>query len=178
MVLPRWLVFKCYTLLMFTDPVKNLKMFGLKETDIVADLGAGTGFYSIAAGHMVPKGKVYAIEIVKDFLEKIRHKVTEARLNNVEIIWGNIEKIGGTKIGNGIIDAIIASNTLFQVEDKDKFIEEIKRILKNEGRVLLVDWSDISSSMGPSFGVIIPKNKAREMFEKKGFTLERDINVG
>ena len=40
--------------------------------EVVADLGAGTGFYSIAAGQMVPKGKVYAVEVVKDFLMTIR----------------------------------------------------------------------------------------------------------
>ena len=160
---------------MFTDPVKNLKAFGLKEDNIVADLGAGTGFYSIAAGMLVPQGKVYAVEINKDFLTTIKNKVAEAHLNNVEILWGDIEKMEGTKIGNGIVDAVIASNVLFQVEDKDKFVEEIKRILKQKGRVLLIDWSE-SSIMGAT--TIIPKNKAREMFEKKGFVLERDINAG
>ncbi len=160
---------------MFTDPIKNLKAFGLKEDNIVADLGAGTGFYSIAAGMLVPQGKVYAVEINKDFLATIKNKATEAHLNNVEILWGDIEKIEGTKIGNGVVDAVIASNVLFQVEDKDKFIEEIKRILKQKGRVLLIDWSE-SSIMGAT--TIIPKNKAREMFERKGFVLERDINAG
>lgn len=163
---------------MFTDPIKNLKAFGLKEDNIVADLGAGTGFYSIAAGMLVPQGKVYAVEINKDFLATIKNKATEAHLNNVEILWGDIEKMEGTKIGNGIVDAVIASNVLFQVEDKEIFIEEIKRISKPSGRVLLIDWSDASSSIGPSFGAIIPKNKAREMFERKGFVLERDINAG
>lgn len=160
---------------MFTDPAKNLKAFGLKEDNIVADLGAGTGFYSIAAGMLVPQGKVYAVEINKDFLATIKNKATEAHLNNVEILWGDIEKMEGTKIGNGIVDAVIASNVLFQVEDEDKFIEEIKRILKQRGRVLLIDWSE-SSIMGAT--TIIPKNKAREMFERKGFVWERDINAG
>ena len=90
---------------MFTDPVKNLKFLGLKENAIVADLGAGTGFYSLAAGHIVTKGKVYAVEIVKDFLATIKNKVKEAHLNNVEIIWGDIEKIDGTKIRDGVVDA-------------------------------------------------------------------------
>ena len=139
---------------MFTDPVQNLKAFGLKEDNIVADLGAGTGFYSIAAGRLVPQGKVYAVEINKDFLATIKNKATEAHLNNVEILWGDIEKIEGTKLGNGIVDAVIASNVLFQVEDKDKFIEEIKRILKQKGRVLLIDWSE--SSLGPPFGGASP----------------------
>ena len=56
---------------MFSDPVKNLKQFGLREDMIVADLGAGTGFYSMAVAEMVPKGKVYAIEIQKDFLTTV-----------------------------------------------------------------------------------------------------------
>ena len=160
---------------MFSDPVKNLKALGLRENDIVADLGAGTGHYAVAAGTLVPKGKVYAVELQKDFLDTIRNKAKEAHLENVEIIWGNIEKIGGTKIGDGVADAVIASNVLFQVEEKDKFIEEVKRILKQKGRVLLIDWSE-SSIMGAT--AVIPKNKAREMFEKKGFIPEREIDAG
>jgi ubiquinone/menaquinone biosynthesis C-methylase UbiE len=165
----------CYNQTMFSDPVKNLKAFGLKESDIVADLGAGTGYYSLAAGALVPRGKVYAVELQKDFLETIKNKVREAHLNNVECLWGNIEKLGGTKIGDNIADAVIASNILFQVEDKEEFILEIKRILKPGGRVLLIDWSE-SSIMGAK--TVIPKNKAREVFEKKGFVLEREIDAG
>jgi ubiquinone/menaquinone biosynthesis C-methylase UbiE len=160
---------------MFTDPVKNLKVFGLKEDDIVADLGAGTGYYSVAAGIIAPRGKVYAIELQKDFLMTIKNKVKEAHLTNVECLWGNVEKIGGTKIKDNIVDAVIASNILFQVEDKTQFIEEIKRILKPKGRVLLIDWSE-ASVLGAM--AVISKNKAREMFEKRGFLWQRDINVG
>jgi ubiquinone/menaquinone biosynthesis C-methylase UbiE len=160
---------------MFSDPVKNLKSLGLKDDDIVADLGAGTGFYSIAAGEIVGRGKVYAVELQKDFLTTIKNRVADAHLKNVEIIWGNVEKIGGTKIADGVVDAVIASNIIFQLEDKEKFIEEIKRILKPKGRVLLIDWS-LLSIMGKT--AIIPKDKAQSLFEKKGFILQRDIDAG
>lgn len=160
---------------MFTDPVKNLKILRLRENDIVADLGAGTGFYSVALGHMVPKGKVYAIEIIKDFLATIKNKIKEAHLNNVEILWGDIEKKGGTKLQDNIVDVVIASNILSHVEDKEQLVLEIKRILKQNGRVLLIDWRE-GSAVGAK--VIIPKNKAYDMFEKKGFVLERDIDAG
>ena len=160
---------------MLTDPVKNLKALGLREDNIVADLGAGTGFYSVAAGHIVSMGKVYAIEIVKDFLTTIKNKVKEAHLRNVEVIWGDAEKLGGTSLGDGIVDAVIASNILFQVGNKDNFISEIKRILKPKGKILLIDWSQ-PSIMGAK--VIIPKMKAREMFEKKGFNFDREVDVG
>jgi len=160
---------------MFSDPLKNLKAFGLREDNIVADLGAGTGFYSLAAGMLAPRGKVYAVELQKDFLDTIKNKIKDAGLSNVEIIWGNVEKIGGTKIGDSVADAAIASNILFQVEDKENFILEVKRILKQKGRVLLIDWSESSFMNGTN---IISKDKARIMFEKKGFLLEREINAG
>lgn len=160
---------------MFTDPVKNLKALGLREDNIVADLGAGTGFYSIAAAYLVPRGKVYAIEVQKDFLTTIKNKVKDTHLANVECIWGNVEKIGGTKIGDNVVDAVIASNILFQVEDKEKFILEVKRILKQKGRVLLIDWSESSVLRATD---IVSKDKARIMFEKKGFVLEGEIDAG
>lgn len=165
---------------MFTDPVKNLKAFGLREDNIVADLGAGTGFYTVAAAHIVGKGKVYAVEITKDFLTTIKNKVHESHLENVEILWGNVEKIGGTHIGEGILDAVISSNIFFQVEDKNNFIEEIKRILKKRGRVLLIDWEaePDGKSPFPKRKGTLPKEKTLEMFEAKGFSLERYVDAG
>ena len=162
---------------MFTDPIKNLKQFGLREDMVVADLGAGTGFYSIAAAQMVSHGKVYAIEIQKDFLTTLKIRVKDAHLNNLDCFLGNVEKIGGTKLKDAVVDAAIVSNVLFQIENKEKFIDEIKRILKNEGRVLLIDWSD-NSSLNSKLKKIVSKNKAREMFENKGFIFEKEINTG
>lgn len=162
---------------MFADPVKNLKQFGLGENMIVADLGAGTGFYSIVAAKMVPKGRVYAVEIQEDFLTSLKNKVKENSLPNVECFLGNVEKIGGTKLRDGIVDAVIVSNVFFQIENKDKFIDEIKRILKEGGRVLFIEWSD-GSIINSNFRKVLPKEKVLEMFGPKGFSLDRDINAG
>ncbi len=160
---------------MFTDPVKNVRTLGLREDNIVADLGAGTGFYSVAAGAIVGMGKVYAVEISQDFLATIKHKAKEAHLSNVEIILGDVEKKGGTKIKDGIVDAVIASNIISQLRDKENFVIEVKRILKPKGQVLLVDWST-SSPLG--LKIAFSKAKVQELFEKKGFVKDRDINAG
>jgi ubiquinone/menaquinone biosynthesis C-methylase UbiE len=162
---------------MFTDPIKNLKQLGLREDMIVADLGAGTGYYSIAAGSLVPKGKVYAIEVIKDYIATIKNKAKDAHLHNVECFWGDVEKIGGTKIRDGIVDVIIASNILHQVLDKEKLVAEIKRISKIGGRVLFVDWSE-ASILGPKKEEITPKEKVIELFNKKGFVYDREIDAG
>lgn len=163
---------------MFTDPEKNLRAFGLGENMIVADLGAGSGFYTIGAAKIVSRGKVYAIEIQKDFLITIKNKIKEFYLNNVECLLGDVEKIGGTKLGSSVIDAVIASNIFSQVKDKENFIKEIKRILKTKGRVLLIDWVPHSPVVGSSAHKIVSKETAKEMFGKEGLFWQKDINVG
>ena len=95
----------------------------------------------------------------------------------MECFWGNVEKIGGTKIRDGIVDAVIVSNILFQIEDKEKFLAEIKRITKSGGKVLFIDWAEVSN-VGPRKENVILKEKVVEMFKKKGFVFERDISAG
>ena len=163
---------------MFTNPVKNLKALGLREDMIVADLGAGSGFYTVPLAKMVPNGKVYALEVQNDFLTTIRNKAKEAHLDNLECILGDVEKIGGTKLKDGIVDAIVASNILFQIEDKYKFIEEAQRILKSDGKLLLIDWSPDSKVASRFIDGIIPLNNARLLFAQKGFVWLRNIEVG
>lgn len=162
---------------MFSDPTENLKRFDIKEDMVIADLGAGSGFYSVAASYMVPRGKVYAVEIIPDFVTTIRNQARDLGIVNIQCILGDAEKVGGTKIKTGIVDRVIASNMLFQVDDKDAFIEEVKRILKPGGKLLLIDWSS-GDAVGPRKDHLVPKERAQEMFEKKGFAWERDISPG
>jgi ubiquinone/menaquinone biosynthesis C-methylase UbiE len=172
----QWGRFRTIIYTMFSDPVKNVKALGLHEDDIVADLGAGAGYYAVAAGGIVSRGRVYAVEVVRELLSTIKSKVRDAHLSNIEVIWGNLEKLGGSKIRDTLADAVIASNILFQVEDRAVFIDEVKRILKPQGRVLLVDWSE--ASPGVSVDLVIPKGRAQAMFEEKGFALGREIDAG
>lgn len=162
---------------MFSDPVKNLKQFGFRENMIVADLGAGTGFYSIAAAKMVPNGKVYSIEIQKDYINTIRNKAAELNLENLECLWGNLEEKGGSKIKDEIADAVIISNILFQIEHKDRLVEEAKRILKKGGMALLIDWEK-ESSFNVGLGNLLSKEEAIEIFKNKGFKFDREIDAG
>lgn len=163
----------------FLDPQNNIQQFELGEGMIVADLGAGSGFYTIASARAVgSEGRVYAVDVQKDFLDRIKTSANVENLFNIEVIWGDIEKIGGTKLAEMSVDAVIISNTLFQVEDKDNFLTEVNRILRPKGKVLVIDWSDSFSGMGPHPESVITEAQAEELFKNKGFQVEKQISAG
>ena len=161
---------------MFSDPAANVAKFGLIDGMKVVDLGAGSGFYSIEAAKKVgSSGRVYAVDVQKDLLERLRSVASTNGVRNIEVVWGNAEKIGGTKLRESIADRVIASNILFQVEHLDDFCLEIKRILKPGGKVMVIDWSGVTP--------LSPKNlvsamKAQQLFEKAGFKLEQSFGAG
>lgn len=161
---------------MFSDPTQNLGKLGLVHGMKVVDLGAGSGFYTLEAARRVGSdGRVYAVDVQKNLLERIRTNGAQEGLRNIEVVWGNAEKIGGTKLRESIADRVIASNVLFQIEKPDEFALETKRLLKQGGKVLIIDWSELSP-MGPQN--IFTANKAQMLFEKSGFKLEQSFSAG
>lgn len=165
---------------MFADPSKIIDQLELTTNLVVADLGAGTGFYTIAAAKKMKggEGRVYAVEVQRDLLKHIEEIAKKDALTNIDYLWGNIEKRGGTKIRDNTADVVIASNILFQVEDRAGFIEEIKRILKPGGKLLLVDWSESFGGMGPKPDHVIAAVDAQKMLEAAGFNKQKDVEAG
>lgn len=161
---------------MFSDPTVNISKLNLSQGMKVVDLGAGSGFYTFEAARRVgSSGHVYAVDVQKDILERIRKSGLSQGLKNIEIIWGNVEKIGGTKLREGIADRVISSNILFQIEKPDEYALEIKRLLKPGGKVLVIDWN-AGSPMSPL--TVFPVSKAKMLFEKNNFKLDQSFVAG
>lgn len=163
---------------MFSDPQKNITELGVSIGMKVADLGAGSGFYTIEAAKKVgPTGMVYVIDIQQELLGRIKNSGNIIGLNNIESIWGDIAQIGGTKLREALIDRVILSNALFQIppESRDNLVLETKRILKSGGKLLVVDWME-NSPLGPKEA--IPRAIAEGIFQKLGFQIEKNFDAG
>jgi len=164
---------------MFSDPIKNVEQCNIQAGMEIADFGSGSGHYSIAAARaLISTGRVYAIDIQQELLTKLKNTATHEGLYNIEVIWGDIEKLGGTKLKDNSINLVFLSNILFQVENKDMVIKEVKRVLQSGGRVMVVDWTDSFGGLGPKPEVVFRKDMAISTFEKNGFHLDREILAG
>lgn len=163
----------------FTDPEKNISELHLRDGMIVADFGAGMGAHAIAAGKKVgDHGRVYAVEVQKDFLQNIKTAARDAKLSNIEVIWGDIEIPHGTKIKDGSVDAVIIANVLFQAEDKKGLATEARRVLKSGGQMMLLDWTDSFGGLGPHPREVVIEKDAKRILGDAGFAVERTFPAG
>ncbi len=163
---------------MFADPQRIVAQLKLEPHMKVADLGCGTGIYALAAAPRVVNGHVYAVEVQKGMLGRIKDEAHKRNLKNIEYILGDTEVLGGTKIADHTIDMVFACNILFQLENKDNFLKEIIRILKKGGKLLLVDWNESYGGMGPNKNMIINKDHAVQLLKAKGFQILSDVDAG
>jgi ubiquinone/menaquinone biosynthesis C-methylase UbiE len=163
----------------FAHPKRNISELGLKDGQQVADFGAGPGHYAIEAAKAVGKdGHVYAIEIQKELVSKVESRAESAGLSNVNVIWGDLEKTKGSTLKSDLVDVVIVSNVLFQVKDKEQFLQEAYRVLKNDGRLLLIDWTDSHGGLGPKEDHIVPEETARQLCEQAGFSAQQVLSAG
>jgi ubiquinone/menaquinone biosynthesis C-methylase UbiE len=102
-------------------------------------------------------GRVYAIEIQKDMAEKLKIEANKMGLQNIDIIWGDAEHEGGTRLRDDLLDGAVVANILFQIGDKAKFVGELKRILKVGAKVLVIDWLESYGGMGPHSDDVVTK---------------------
>lgn len=162
---------------MFANPKQNVGALELREGMRVADFGAGLGEYTKSASIKVGNnGKVFAIEVQKDLVKKLESEIKDLGLTNVSCIWGDIETIGGTKIAEASVDAVIVSNVLFQSSDRLGLADEAKRILKHGGKLLLVDWKESFGGMGPAPHHVVKESVAMDIFTKRGFKMTEKIS--
>jgi ubiquinone/menaquinone biosynthesis C-methylase UbiE len=163
----------------FVMPEVVTTQFMLKEGDVVADYGAGSGFYlkpvSTAVGE---NGLVYACEIQKQLVEKLGDIARQQGLGNVHPLWCDLEEPNGIKIADGELDAAILINTLFMIENKEVGIVEMARPLRSGGTFLVVDWTESFAGMGPSLDHVITAAQTTDLFEANGFVLEREFPTG
>ncbi len=151
----------------------------LREGMSVGDVGSGIGYYALVAAKIVgDDGHVYAIDMQEDVLRRLRHNAEEQRIQNIETVWGNIEKPFGTKLRDRVFDAVIFSNILFQLEDTQSALKELKRITKIGGTLLLVEWVPSDSAPGPSLQDSISEETAVALLKEDGFQTRQQFAVG
>jgi len=163
----------------FVRPEETIETFELGPGMTVADFGCGSGHYTIAAAKRVgEKGRVYALDIQKDLLQSVKSTAELNNLKNIEIIWADLDLPQGSRLADNSVDFVIISNILFQSENRQQIAQETSRILKEGGRVAIIEWEKEGGKAGPLLEKRIAKEETRTIFLEQGFKLEKEFQPG
>ncbi|MBI2097659.1 MAG: methyltransferase domain-containing protein [Candidatus Vogelbacteria bacterium] len=166
----------------FSDPKTVINHFNLTEGMTVADFGAGSGAYALAMARRVgATGRVYAIDVQKELLARLSREAKSgqlANITNIEVIWSDLERAGGSKLADQSVDFVLVANLLFQVSAKYTLALEAKRILKPDGRLAVIDWQDSFGGLGPPESQVVRPEEVKKITTQAGFRCLKDFPAG
>jgi ubiquinone/menaquinone biosynthesis C-methylase UbiE len=162
---------------MFLTPEHLVRELYLKPGDRVADLGCGTGAYTIALAEEVGEmGQVFAVDVHREALHTLAATLEKRNILNTDVVWADIEK--HIPIDAYSLDAVVMSNILFQLEDIGSALAQVSKILKPEGQLLVVEWSESHGGIGPHPSHVVTEEKAEALVTKHGYRLVKRLPAG
>lgn len=150
---------------------------GLRAGMVVADIGAGTGLLTTEIAERVgERGKVYAVDIVPEFLEKIRRRVDAQGLRNVVVVLGE-ERATGLRPGS--VDLAFMCDTYHHLEFPEAYMSSVLQSLRPGATLVLVDMKRVDGESSASVLKHVRAGKSTTIseVEQAGFVLESETEL-
>ncbi|MEM8929532.1 MAG: class I SAM-dependent methyltransferase [Acidobacteriota bacterium] len=119
------------------QPDRVIAALDLKPADVVADLGAGSGYFSFRIARQVPDGKVLAVDIQPEMLQAIEQRREETGLGHVEPVLGAIDD---PNLPSSSVDWVLMVDAYHEFSHPHEMMVAIVAALKPGGRVALVEY--------------------------------------
>jgi len=167
------------TIVHFINPVAVINQLGVKEGSIVADFGCGSGYFSIPLAKKAGKeGIVYSYDVLPQALESVQSKAKIEKATNIITRRSNLEKHESSKLPKNSVDYVVMKDVLFQNSNREAILREAHRILKKEGKGLIVEWDNRDFSIGPQKEIRISRENLSRLIKNEKFRIEKIIDAG
>ncbi|MDH3975682.1 MAG: class I SAM-dependent methyltransferase [Deltaproteobacteria bacterium] len=157
----------------FYDLHALLKWFAIGKGMTVADMGCGTGYCTVPLAALVgEEGAVFACDLSEEVLDVLRNKIDRWNIENIIPLRSEENHF---PLNNNSLDFILLSLIFHELQSPADFLSEVKRVLKKEGRIGIVDWdrSDNPHKKDPG-----PPQQERISLENvKKILLENDLGI-
>jgi SAM-dependent methyltransferase len=158
----------------FDDPARDawqkpeevLDALNLQPTAYVADLGAGTGYFSVRIAKRIPKGKLFAVDIEPDMVLYLRERAHREHLGGLDAVLGTAES---PQIPEPV-DLILLVDTYHHIDNRVAYFASLKQSLRPNGRLAVVDFKADSPTGPPPEHRISPEKLTREL-DTAGYAL-------
>ena len=156
-------------------PNKALDALDIRSGMVVADVGAGTGYFSLRIARRVgPDGRVYANDVQPEMLEKLRANAQHDKLDNIETVLGSE---ADPKLPVGKMDFVLLVDVYHEFSQPQQMLQHIRSSLKPDGRLVLLEYrkEDPAVPIRPEHKMSVAEVKAE--VEAEGYKLDKVIET-
>ena len=143
----------------------------IKDPQVLVDIGAGTGFFASLFSKKMNQGKIYACDSAEVMVDWMKENLSDDKIIPVKSNEASIP------LPDGIADIVYMINVYHELEEPDKVIAESYRILKNGGKIAIIDWKSQETPEGPSASIRIPKDTVIRDINNVGFINVEDHEI-
>ncbi|MCW1915331.1 class I SAM-dependent methyltransferase [Luteolibacter sp. GHJ8] len=118
-------------------PSKAIAAIDLKPGDVIADIGAGSGYYSFRISPKIPQGKVVAVDIQPEMLNFLKEKSAELGISNVQPHLGKIDDL---MLPEASLDAALMVDAYHEFSHPREMLASLHKALKPGGRIFLLEF--------------------------------------
>lgn len=147
-------------------PHEVIQALRLSPDSIVADIGAGTGYFSAKLAHMVPKGRVYAVDTEADMVKHLAERAKRDRLTNLSAVSARPDD---PKLPQKA-DLALLVDVYHHIENRQQYFRKLGDSLKQTGRVAVIDFK-LDSPEGPPKAVRIAPEQVKAELKGAGYEL-------
>ena len=140
----------------------------ISATSVVADIGAGTGYYTFRIAPKVSQGKVYAVDVQDESVRYLRNKAEDLGLKNVEVIKGSAQS---PNLPENSVDLAIMVDVYHELEYPHEMLQAIRKSLKTDGKILLLEYRAEDPSIPIKELHKLSVKQANKELEANGFKL-------
>lgn len=116
---------------------KLLENMQLSETDVIADIGAGSGYHVFKMAEKAPKGIIYAVDIQEEMLEVLKLRKREFKAGNVQIVKGSEKNVNLPK---NTLDKVLIVDVYHEMGYPMEMMQSIYNAMKKEGKLYLIEY--------------------------------------
>ena len=153
-------------------PHEVLTALKLKPGEAVADLGAGSGYFTFRLAHHVGNsGRVYAVDVSPDMIVHLNQRIRDVRLKNVVTI---LSAPDDPLLADASVDRFFICDTWHHIENHSRYLALLKKMLKPGGQIVMVDFKKTQTPMGPPMEMRIDRADLVKELETNGFRLKAE----